>query len=274
MAEVKWQARRISDGVLVDVTGDTEGTPLTAPTPNALEAGGSSTLEDVLIAGRDTGGIDNGALTPVISSTEADASGIHDASVSVKAIATSLSDAYADRTATSVGGDAYARTIVTTTGGEDAIATTATTTATGEADASVAATVTGALGGNAFANSTAASAGLNAEAKNSATTDATGDANASSTATANGNGDAVVSHEAAAFGTGLAQANLWAVSNAGQAGVTVEANNASVRMAFFDATPVTKRPANADTSGATLAALETEVNEIKALLRAYGLLAT
>ena len=28
MAEVKWQARRISDGVLVDVTADTEGTPL------------------------------------------------------------------------------------------------------------------------------------------------------------------------------------------------------------------------------------------------------
>ena len=41
MAEVKWQARRVSDGVLVDVTGDTEGTPAAAPTENALEAGTS-----------------------------------------------------------------------------------------------------------------------------------------------------------------------------------------------------------------------------------------
>ena len=39
MAEVKWQARRVSDGVLVDVTGDTSGTPASAPTENALEAG-------------------------------------------------------------------------------------------------------------------------------------------------------------------------------------------------------------------------------------------
>lgn len=39
MAEVKWQARRVDDGVLVDVTGDTSGTPAVAPTPNALEAG-------------------------------------------------------------------------------------------------------------------------------------------------------------------------------------------------------------------------------------------
>ena len=41
MAEVKWQARRVSDGVLVDVTGDTTGTPASAPTENALEAGGT-----------------------------------------------------------------------------------------------------------------------------------------------------------------------------------------------------------------------------------------
>lgn len=38
MAEVKWTARRVSDGVLVDVTGDTEGTPVIAPTANVLEA--------------------------------------------------------------------------------------------------------------------------------------------------------------------------------------------------------------------------------------------
>lgn len=41
---------------------------------------------------------------------------------------------------------------------------------------------------------------------------------------------------------------------------------------FFGVTPVTRRPANANTSGATLAALETEVNELKQLLRDYGLL--
>ena len=39
MAEVKWTARRVSDVVLVDVTGDTDGVPATAPTANALEAG-------------------------------------------------------------------------------------------------------------------------------------------------------------------------------------------------------------------------------------------
>ena len=41
MAEVKWQARRVSDGVLVDVTGDVSGTPASAPTANVLEAGTS-----------------------------------------------------------------------------------------------------------------------------------------------------------------------------------------------------------------------------------------
>jgi len=46
------------------------------------------------------------------------------------------------------------------------------------------------------------------------------------------------------------------------------------RIGFFGANPVTQRPANADTSGATLVALETEVNELKQLLRDYGLLAT
>jgi len=35
----------------------------------------------------------------------------------------------------------------------------------------------------------------------------------------------------------------------------------------------TKQAANADTSAATLAALETEVNEVKAALRAAGIIA-
>jgi hypothetical protein len=43
---------------------------------------------------------------------------------------------------------------------------------------------------------------------------------------------------------------------------------------FFGTTPATQAAANADTSGATLGELETEVNELKQLLRDYGLLAT
>jgi hypothetical protein len=45
------------------------------------------------------------------------------------------------------------------------------------------------------------------------------------------------------------------------------------KLGFFNATPVVQAAANPDTSGATLAALETEVNELKALLRTYGLMA-
>ena len=43
---------------------------------------------------------------------------------------------------------------------------------------------------------------------------------------------------------------------------------------FFGTTPAAQQAANADTSGATLAALETEVNELKATLRTFGLIAT
>ena len=42
MAEVKWTARRVTDGVLVDVTGETESTPQPAPVANELEAGSST----------------------------------------------------------------------------------------------------------------------------------------------------------------------------------------------------------------------------------------
>lgn len=44
--------------------------------------------------------------------------------------------------------------------------------------------------------------------------------------------------------------------------------------AFGVGTTATQQPANADTSGATLVQLETEVNELKAVLRAFGLIAT
>jgi len=45
------------------------------------------------------------------------------------------------------------------------------------------------------------------------------------------------------------------------------------RIGFWNATPVVQPAANPDTSGATLAGLETEVNELKALLRSVGLMA-
>jgi hypothetical protein len=40
MAEVKWQARRVSDSVLVDVTADVEAIAQAAPTANAIEVSG------------------------------------------------------------------------------------------------------------------------------------------------------------------------------------------------------------------------------------------
>ena len=45
-------------------------------------------------------------------------------------------------------------------------------------------------------------------------------------------------------------------------------------ISFFDNTVQSQAAANADTSGATLGQLETEVNELKQLLRDYGLMAT
>lgn len=46
------------------------------------------------------------------------------------------------------------------------------------------------------------------------------------------------------------------------------------KLAFWNATPIVQPSANADTSGAILADLETEVNQLKATLRALGLMAT
>jgi hypothetical protein len=46
------------------------------------------------------------------------------------------------------------------------------------------------------------------------------------------------------------------------------------KLGFFNGTPIVQESANADTSGATLRQLETEVNQLKQLLRNYGLLAT
>lgn len=68
MAEVKWQARRVSDGVLVDVTGDTTGTPAGAPVPNALEGGQQS----LITAGEPSG--PDGLATVVVDASGAAAS--------------------------------------------------------------------------------------------------------------------------------------------------------------------------------------------------------
>jgi hypothetical protein len=55
---------------------------------------------------------------------------------------------------------------------------------------------------------------------------------------------------------------------------TAIATGPTQKLSFHGATPVVQAAANADTSGATLGQLETEVNELKALLRAKGLMAT
>lgn len=46
------------------------------------------------------------------------------------------------------------------------------------------------------------------------------------------------------------------------------------KIGFFNATPIAQKAANADTSGATLGQLETEVNELKQIFRDFGWLAT
>ena len=45
------------------------------------------------------------------------------------------------------------------------------------------------------------------------------------------------------------------------------------KLSFHGVTPIVQEPANADTSGLTLANLEIEVNQLKQLLRNYGLMA-
>lgn len=56
-------------------------------------------------------------------------------------------------------------------------------------------------------------------------------------------------------------------------GANTHASAQCTLFAVGSATPAGTQAANADTSGASLAALETEVNEIKAVLRAFGLIA-
>lgn len=73
-----------------------------------------------------------------------------------------------------------------------------------------------------------------------------------------------------------------ATQNTGTSGAVVPLLNganlhASAQCTLFavgSATPVGTQAANADTSGATLGQLETEVNELKAVLRTFGIIST
>lgn len=56
-------------------------------------------------------------------------------------------------------------------------------------------------------------------------------------------------------------------------GANTHASAQCTLFAVGSATPVGTQAANADTSGAALGALETEVNELKAVLRTFGLIA-
>lgn len=88
--------------------------------------------------------------------------------------------------------------------------------------------------------------------------------------------DAAASNQRTTLGLGTA-----ATQNTGTSGATIPLLNganthASAQCTLFavgSATPVGTQAANADTSGAALAALETEVNELKAVLRTFGMIA-
>jgi hypothetical protein len=62
-------------------------------------------------------------------------------------------------------------------------------------------------------------------------------------------------------------------SGTNREGIRIESNGSAPLIGFLGGTAVARQPANADTSGATLAALETEVNELKQLIRNYNLMA-
>jgi hypothetical protein len=89
--------------------------------------------------------------------------------------------------------------------------------------------------------------------------------------------DAAASNQRTTLGLGTA-----ATQNTGTSGSNVPLLNSanvhgSAQCTAFSvgtATPVTTQAANADTSGATLGQLETEVNELKAVMRTFGLIAT
>lgn len=74
---------------------------------------------------------------------------------------------------------------------------------------------------------------------------------------------------AATQNTGTSGANVPLLN-----GVNTHASAQCTLFAVGSATPAATQAANADTSGAVLADLEAEVNQIKAVLRTFGLIAT
>jgi hypothetical protein len=88
--------------------------------------------------------------------------------------------------------------------------------------------------------------------------------------------DAAASNQRTTLGLGTA-----ATQNTGTSGPSVPLLNgvnthASAQCTLFavgSATPVGTQAANADTSGAALAALEVEVNQLKSVLRTFGMIA-
>lgn len=68
--------------------------------------------------------------------------------------------------------------------------------------------------------------------------------------------------------------NSGTVVIGGNATITAALDHNGTTVGLFGKTPATQPAANPDTSGATLAALETEVNELKAALRSLGIIAT
>lgn len=89
--------------------------------------------------------------------------------------------------------------------------------------------------------------------------------------------DAAASNQRTTLGLGTA-----ATQNTGTSGANVPLLNGTnvhvsaqcTAFAVGSATPASTQAANPDTSGAVLADLETEVNQLKAVLRTFGLIAT
>lgn len=71
-----------------------------------------------------------------------------------------------------------------------------------------------------------------------------------------------------AISPGVAGATVFILNVTNTAGLQI--GTSSQKIAFLGATPVVQQPAIPDTTGATIAALETEVNKLKAIIRTFG----
>ena len=266
MAEVKWTARRVTDGVLVDVTGDTESTPQTAPTQNALEAGSAGTF---IASATDPGAIGAGSVWKdtslgISSSTiwrERNISNTGwDAFAGPRTVSTGASHSNAGPTAVASGsGNANARLVAEAVGDGNANASSAALAdGDGEADASISA--------NASLGSSDAYASVYAVAL-----DGTADATTTAEIAVGGAGDATVEASATTL-TGEASAGSYATRGAAVAGMRAVVDGTSARMGFFGATPVAKSAAITDATDA--ATTQARLNTLLAYLRSIGLIST